>query len=190
MKPSFVDGIYRDGLDPDTPFLAYIDNNPDNTSPNPDTLLGVFDQADQLIDRDGDGSPVGNGDASGLVGNINSDGTLRLKISGHPDYHFQGGSIGGGCNANSGGGGCNIHNEAGRYDLFVKLNEEDLYTSNYNASSLSAPQASLFSASNIDSIVGRRVITSSSEKVFEPTSILAIAAVGLGVVWRGKKGKK
>ncbi len=53
-----------------------------------------------------------------------------------------------------------------------------------------APQASLFSASNLDSIVGRRVITSSSEKVFEPTSILAIAAVGLGIVWRGKKGKQ
>ncbi|MGC1246324.1 MAG: hypothetical protein WA865_08955, partial [Spirulinaceae cyanobacterium] len=188
----YADGLYRNGLNPDTPFLAYIDNNPDGTSPNPDTLLGVFDQADQLIDSDDDDSPIGNSDASGLVGNINSDGTLRLKISGYDDHQFVGSQ--GDCSAGSGGGGCTyFQNEAGRYDLFIKLNENNLDPENFenfNASSLSAPQASLFSASNLDSVTGRRVITSSSEKVFEPTSILAIAAVGLGIVWRGKKAKQ
>ena len=87
-----------------------------NFSLGPDLTLGVFDQAGALIDTDDDGSPLGNGLASAIHGQVNSDGTIHLKVSGFNDFDFDGFS-----DTNTGGG----HNQTGAYELFVFLGFTD-----------------------------------------------------------------
>jgi hypothetical protein len=92
------------GLTPSDPFIAWTDN--DVGGPNPDTILGTFEDAGftTLIDVNDDSSPVGDGLASGLDGSVNPDGTIRLGVTGFDDFGFIGN-----------------HFEAGPYDLFVRL---------------------------------------------------------------------
>ena len=52
----------------------------------PDTTLAAFTAGGLLIEVDDDSSPLGDGLASALQQvTVNSDGTIRLKISGYPD---------------------------------------------------------------------------------------------------------
>lgn len=56
----------------------------------PDTVLGLFDEFGELIAFDDDGSFFGDGTASGLAVIAGDDGTVRLKVSGFPDFDFDG----------------------------------------------------------------------------------------------------
>jgi hypothetical protein len=52
----------------------------------PDTTLAAFTAGGSLIEVNDDGSPLGDGRASALYQiAVNSDGTIRLKVSGYPD---------------------------------------------------------------------------------------------------------
>jgi len=86
------------------PFTAVIDNTPGGGDDGPDTVLGAFDESDNLLKSNDDGSPVGNGLASALKGNVNSDGSIRLGVTGFSDFEFVGN-----------------HERTGTYDLFIVL---------------------------------------------------------------------
>ncbi|MEQ9459482.1 MAG: hypothetical protein RIG82_00835 [Phycisphaeraceae bacterium] len=49
----------------------------------PDTTLGIYDGI--LIDTDDNSSPLGDGSASAIVGQVNGDGSIFLQVSGYPD---------------------------------------------------------------------------------------------------------
>ncbi|AEG02355.1 VPLPA-CTERM sorting domain-containing protein [Methylomonas methanica] len=86
-----------------TPFFAAIDNSTSGV----DTILGVFDQTNTLISLNDDGSPLGNGLASAIGGQVNNDGTIKLQVTGFPNETFstEPGS----------------HSESGAFDLNVYL---------------------------------------------------------------------
>ena len=78
----------------------------------PDTTLGAFYTAGGLIQCDDDSSTLGDGRASGLFDiSVNSDGSIRLKVSGCADFNFDG-------NDDVYG---DPHEEAGAYDLHVRV---------------------------------------------------------------------
>ena len=82
-------------------FFAAIDN----TASGVDTMLGVFDgnpTTPALISSDDDGSPLGDGFASALEGQVNSDGSINLKVTGYGDDTFAG-----------------LHTESGEFDLNI-----------------------------------------------------------------------
>jgi hypothetical protein len=56
----------------------------------PDTMLGILDYYGQVYYVDDDGSPLGNGYASG-VGNVpTNSGSIDFAVSGNPDQYFEG----------------------------------------------------------------------------------------------------
>lgn len=74
------------GLSSGTPFFAAIDN----TASGVDTLLGVFDESNFLLDYNDDGSPLGN-ELGSIIGNqVNNDGSINLKVTGFNDSNFDG----------------------------------------------------------------------------------------------------
>ena len=78
----------------------------------PDTTLGAFDASNSVIEVDDDSSPLGDGTASGLFDvSVNSDGSVRLKVSGYADFDFDGNDDVFGT----------PHPEAGEYDLHVHV---------------------------------------------------------------------
>ena len=79
----------------------------------PDTTLAAFTAGWTLIEVNDDGSPLGDGLASALyqVG-VNSDGTIRLKVSGYPDMNPMDG------NDDDWG---TPHQESGPFDLSVTV---------------------------------------------------------------------
>lgn len=69
----------------------------------PDTLLGSRDMFGDIEFVDDDGSPVGNGFASGLADVPTNSGTIRFAVTGTIDAGFDG-----------------SHGEAGTYEVFVQ----------------------------------------------------------------------
>jgi hypothetical protein len=70
----------------------------------PDTLLGVRDHFGSIYDTDDDGSPLGNGTASGLGGVPTNSGAIDFSVTGFGDDFFEGG-----------------HGELGDYKVFVDV---------------------------------------------------------------------
>jgi hypothetical protein len=70
----------------------------------PNTLLGVRDHFGEVYFTDDNGSPVGNGFASGLGGVSTNSGAIDFSITGYPDEFFEGG-----------------HGESGQYEVFVRV---------------------------------------------------------------------
>jgi hypothetical protein len=99
------------GAAPSAPFTAWIDNFDLGNVLDPDTVLGGFDTQGTLVKINDDSSPVGDTFASALVGTVNPDGTIRLKVTGWPDFDFDG------QNDFSPG----PHPESGSYTLFVRI---------------------------------------------------------------------
>jgi len=80
------------GLIPAEPFVAIVDNTPNGEASAPDLILGAFDDAlfNNLIGSDDDSSPLGDGLAPALTGDVNLDGSLHLAVTGFPDDMFSG----------------------------------------------------------------------------------------------------
>src|SRR5687768_15727280 len=70
----------------------------------PDTLLGIRDHLGRITHIDDDGSPVGNGTASGAADLPTNSGSIQFAISGTGDDQFDG-----------------THNESGQYEVFVDV---------------------------------------------------------------------
>lgn len=87
------------GLTPGESFFTAIDN----TASDVDTFLGTFDEFGNNIATNDDGSPFGNGLSDALGGNVNTDGSIHLQVTGCCD-DFLG-----------------THTNSGAYDLFVFL---------------------------------------------------------------------
>lgn len=68
------------------PFFAWIDNSASGI----DTVLGALNEDGTILNVNDDGSPLGTGVASGVSGVVNADGTVVLRVSGFPDFDFDG----------------------------------------------------------------------------------------------------
>jgi hypothetical protein len=68
----------------------------------PDTLIGAQGMFGDIYYVDDDGSPVGNGSASGYGGASTNSGSINFLVSGYPDDFFVG-----------------SHSEFGEYEVFV-----------------------------------------------------------------------
>jgi len=78
----------------------------------PDTTLGALTQTGTVIETDDDSSPLGDGRASALVAvAVNTDGSIRLRVSGFGDFDFDGDDDIFG----------NPHAESGPFDLTVTV---------------------------------------------------------------------
>lgn len=110
LSPGEASSFQLDDLPASESFYAWIDNGLEG----PDTVIGVFDQDNVLVRSDDDGSPVGNGVASGIGGTVNPDGTVRLAVTGFPDLDFAS------LKADSG----ETHQESGPYEVRVMLGIE------------------------------------------------------------------
>jgi hypothetical protein len=106
MSPGEASSFTIDDLDASEPFYAWIDNGSDG----PDTVIGIFNAAGDLLGIDDDSSPSGNGIASGIGGTVGDDGTVRLAVTGFPDFEFQA------LNSN----GALVHEQSGEYQVRVK----------------------------------------------------------------------
>jgi hypothetical protein len=132
LSPGKVDNFTKSGLEASAPFVAWTNNFPGVNPPKkPDTILGAFDQFGKLKTVNDDGGPFGSNWGSGIRSAVNSDGSVKLKVTGYNDFNFDGlnDSSGGPCNGGSGGGGCirnAPHPQAGKYDLAVKLYQDYL----------------------------------------------------------------
>ena len=69
----------------------------------PDTLLGTRGTFGDIEFVDDDGSPVGNGFASGIGGVPTNNGVIRFAVTGYTDEVFEGG-----------------HDQSGTYQVFVQ----------------------------------------------------------------------
>ncbi len=120
MTPGRAESFEIENLIPIEPFFAWIDNG----TTGPDTVMGILNQDGIFLSSDDDGSPVGNGVASGLGGVVNPDGTIRLAVSGFPDFDFAGLKT----------EDANIHQERGSFEVRVRLGTDvpqsdvDFYT--------------------------------------------------------------
>ncbi|HEY9818972.1 MAG TPA: hypothetical protein V6D20_24650 [Candidatus Obscuribacterales bacterium] len=85
LSPDEADFYTIPDLPSNQPFYVWIDN----TASGVDTVLGVFD-GESVLQTDDDGSPVGSGLASATGGTVSADGTIRLGVSGFPDFNFDG----------------------------------------------------------------------------------------------------
>src|SRR5262249_46816764 len=75
------------------------------TEYRPDTLLGIRDGSGTIYLTDDDGSPYGNGSASGAQGlNTNTGGGINFVVTGFGDESFQG-----------------QHTETGKFQVFVNV---------------------------------------------------------------------
>ena len=88
------------GVSPNLDFIAWTDNSASGV----DTVLGWFAHDGTLLATDDDSSPVGNGLASALAGESDSNGDIHLGVTGYPDF-FDG----------------EPHDESGEYTLYVAL---------------------------------------------------------------------
>lgn len=68
----------------------------------PDTLLGIRNALGMITQTDNDGSPIGNGTASGLAGVPTNSGSIDFSVTGEGDTSFAG-----------------AHSELGGYEVFV-----------------------------------------------------------------------
>jgi hypothetical protein len=74
------------------------------TAPFPDTLLGIRDQFGTVYHIDDNGSPVGDGFASGAGGLQTNSGEVSFSVTGYADFDFVG-----------------THSESGQYEVFVEV---------------------------------------------------------------------
>lgn len=109
-----VDSYTITGATPSAPFTAWVDNAIVDPEPDfdPDTVLGEFDTLGALVNSNDDASPIGDGFSSALAGTVNSDGTIRLKVTGWPDFDFDG---------QDDDFPTDPHFESGSYTLFVRI---------------------------------------------------------------------
>lgn len=78
----------------------------------PDTTLGAVTQTNSIVETDDDSSPFGDGRASALYDvAVNTDGSIRLRVSGYGDFDFDGDDDIFG----------NLHAESGPFDLTVTV---------------------------------------------------------------------
>ena len=104
------------GLATDLGLARQVTDRIDFSTPAPDTTLGVFDEADGLLDVDDDGSFFGDGLASAFIGYpVNPDGSIRFAVSGFGDEDFDGlidgAAIG--------------HGESGGFDVLLTVSNAD-----------------------------------------------------------------
>lgn len=76
------------GLPANAALAVYIDNVVGLVEP--DTTMQALNESGQPIAFSDDGSPLGNGFASGFLTTVNADGSLHLEVSGFADYDFDG----------------------------------------------------------------------------------------------------
>jgi hypothetical protein len=105
----------------------------------PDTVLGVANLFGQIYATDDDGSPLGDGHASGLGGVPTNSGSIDFYVSGYPDDFFEG-----------------SHNEAGEYEVFVDVYDffDDLVDSFSETRTLAPGVVHSFSYSDFEWIEG------------------------------------
>ena len=146
--PGDVDFFDITGQTPGVPFIAWIDNTVGGVIP--DTVLGTFADAGHavLLNSDDDGSPVGDGTASGIAGQVNADGSIRLGVSGYDDFDFDGRSDDFG----------DEHGQRGDYRLLVQLGQGAFISGDvdyYRFTDLSprSPFVAEVTASDFDSIL-------------------------------------
>lgn len=114
VNGQFVQMVEPEEAMPGDPFIAWIDNVPG--AGTPDTLLAVVDNGGSLVStadeitRGDDASPDGSGTASAVFGVVESDGFIRLEVTGKGDNDFNGTG----------------HTESGDFDLFVSLGKVDV----------------------------------------------------------------
>lgn len=84
--------------------LTVADQLAPGTPSFPDTLLGVRDMFGSVYFTDDDGSPFGDGHASGLGGVPTNSGGIDFSVTGYTDLDFIG-----------------QHGEAGQYEVFVDV---------------------------------------------------------------------
>lgn len=107
ITPGSAESFDLENLTPTESFFAWIDNG----EAGPDTIMGLFSEEDILLNSDDDGSPVGNGVASGLSGVVNPDGTIHLVVSGFPDFEFD----------SLKEDTAVVHQETGNFEVLVKM---------------------------------------------------------------------
>jgi hypothetical protein len=88
MTPGVVNVHDFTGLPAGAAYAAYIDNTAGTGTP--DTVMRSLDEFGDEIAFDDDGSPLGDGFASGFLSTINADGSLHFEVTGFPDYDFDG----------------------------------------------------------------------------------------------------
>lgn len=98
----------------------------------PDTILGITDFFGNIVDTDDDGSPIGNGRASGIAGVQTQNGNISFVVSGFGDDDFFGN-----------------HAESGPFDVYIQTydsfgDEGNLYTSSATLEPGSVEQYSFF----------------------------------------------
>jgi autotransporter-associated beta strand protein len=98
-------------LPPGTPYYAYIDNTTGLGSP--DTMLQALDALGNEVAFDDDSSVFGNGLGAGFGSTVGADGTIRLNVTGYPDFDFVG-----------------DHDEIGDYTLSIRVGNGDPADSN------------------------------------------------------------
>jgi hypothetical protein len=105
----------------------------------PDTMLGIRDQFGEVYFVDDDGSPVGNGRASGVGGVPTNSGSIDFAVSGFPDEFFEG-----------------SHSEFGEYEVFVDVYDffDDLVDSFSEVRTLQQGFVDEFSFSDFDWLNG------------------------------------
>lgn len=87
--------------------LSVSDDLTSGVASFPDTLLGIQNSIGQIIILDDNGSPLGDGFASGVGGapvNSGGSGSIDFVVTGFPDEFFEG-----------------IHSESGEYEVFVDV---------------------------------------------------------------------
>ncbi|MEM1345327.1 MAG: VPLPA-CTERM sorting domain-containing protein [Pseudomonadota bacterium] len=107
---TFIDGAGGLNFAPGDGFIIELDNDIPGATSAPDLTLGTFDAGfTTLLDTDDDSSSLGNGVAPALGGTVNTDGTINIRVSGFPDFDFDG---------NDDISPTTPHGEAGNFDVF------------------------------------------------------------------------
>jgi hypothetical protein len=88
MSPGTVNIHDYAGLPAGAAYAAYIDNTVGDGVP--DTTMRSLDEFGAEIAFNDDGSPLGDGFASGFLSTVNADGSVHLEVSGYFDYDFDG----------------------------------------------------------------------------------------------------
>ncbi len=140
----------------------------------PDTFLGVRNVFGSVYFTDDDGSPLGNGYASGLEGVPTNSGGISFLITGYNDEFFVG-----------------SHSEAGGYRVFVDVFDffGDLIDSFSDARVLAPGEVHDFSYSDFEWVGGSYdvYIDNTVGVVPEPPAFGLVAIAALGATFAGRR---